>query len=253
MLCFRSDADITRACGETFMHPAATRAFRVPTGRVSADRAMRDMLEQYGNLIRQRTEKVRSNAPRSGEPDMRTGWLLWQESLRQFLYFEEPMRVPNPDEFRATWVNSGGGARIASRNLWIYDKATNRKRFSVTTAAGAKIQPYFEVPLPDDPNLYVFTVIGEVIATGHIRCWLTRTTFEELRALLGNTEAETIEKAIYKHVSELPVAEAGPLVEQAAVSVEVTSDAYKLLLSRLPGVNDDHCFQLLIGAIRKHG
>jgi hypothetical protein len=88
---------------------------------------------------------------------MRTGWLLWQESLRQFLYFEERMRIPDPDDYKAQWVDSGGGARKGSRNLWIYDKRTERKMFSVTTTAGAKIQPYFDVPPPDDPNLYLFT------------------------------------------------------------------------------------------------
>jgi hypothetical protein len=252
MLCYRSDADITRACGETFMHPAATRAFRIPAGRISAERAMREILAQYAELIRQRTEKVRADAPDGGEPDMRTGWLLWQESLRQFLYFEQRMQIPNPDDYRATWVESGGGARLASRNLWIYDRATNRKRFSVTTAAGAKIQPYFDVPLPDDPNLYLFTVIGEVISAGRIRCWVTQSTLEDLRSLLGSIDAATIERAVQENVAELPVAEAGPPIEQPAAPIEITSETYELLLSRLPGVNDDHCFQLLIRAIRNH-
>src|SRR5207302_2461617 len=124
-----------------------TRAIRIPSGRVSAERAMREILRQYGEVIRQRTDKVRAEAPKGVKPDMRTGWLLWQESLRQFLYFEERMKAPNPDDYIAKWVESGGGGRLKSRNLWIYDRVTRRKRFSVTTAAGAKIQPYFDVPL----------------------------------------------------------------------------------------------------------
>jgi len=211
---------------------------------------MRDILAQYTELIRQRTEKVRADAPDSGEPDMGTGWLLWQESLRQFLCFEERMQIPNPDDYRATWVESGGGAPLASRNLWIYDRATNRKRFSVTTAAGAKIQPYFDVPLPDDPNLYLFTVIGEVISAGRVRCWVTHSTLEDLRSLLGSVDAAAIERAVRENVTELPVAEGGPPIEQPAAAIEVTSETYELLLSRLLGVNDDHCFQLLIRAIR---
>src|SRR5439155_188998 len=124
MLCYRSDADISKACGETLMHPAATRSIRIPTGRVSAERAMRDILQQYADLIQQRTEKVREDAPARVRPDMRTGWLLWQESLRQFLYFEEPMAAPNADDYTATWVESGGGSRTGSRNLRMYETTT---------------------------------------------------------------------------------------------------------------------------------
>ena len=41
MLCYRSNTNIAQACGETLMHPAATRSIRAPTGRVSASAAMR--------------------------------------------------------------------------------------------------------------------------------------------------------------------------------------------------------------------
>jgi hypothetical protein len=167
------------------MHPAATRSIRVPTGKVSAERAMREIMRQYAELIEQRTQKVREQAPAGTSPDMRTGWLLWQETLRQFLYFEEPMRAPNADQYTAEWVESGGGSRKSSRNLWIYEKATGKKRFSVTTSAGAKIQPYFDVPPPNDPNLCIFTVIGEVIMDGRVRCWLTRATWHDLEVVLG--------------------------------------------------------------------
>ncbi|SRR6266487_2100839 len=251
MLRYRSHTEITRACGETRMHPAATRAIRIPRGRVSAERAMRDILQQYGDVIQRRTDKVRADAPKGIKPDMRTGWLLWQDSLRQFLYFEERMTVPNPNDYVAQWVDSGGGGRLASRNLWIYDRATHRKRFSVTTSAGAKIQPYFDVPLPNDPNVYLFTVIGEVILKGRIRCWVTRTTLDDLRNLLGKVDSETIGRAVQKHIRKLPVAEAGPPVQDPAEAIEISAETYGLLTSRLPGVNDDHCFQLLIRTLKK--
>jgi hypothetical protein len=32
MLCYRSDTEIEQACGETLMHPAATRSIRIPRG-----------------------------------------------------------------------------------------------------------------------------------------------------------------------------------------------------------------------------
>lgn len=251
MLCYRSNTSIAQACGETLMHPAATRSIRIPTGRLSAERAMRDILQQYAQLIEQRTEQVRKQAFAHTQPDMRTGWLLWQESLRQFLYFEEPMRVPDASQYMAEWVESGGGSRKSSRNLWIYEKASGKKRFSVTTSAGAKIQPYFDVPPPSDPNLYLFTVIGEVIMDGTVRCWLTKATFQDLREILGQVNSQTVCQAIRQHLGNLPAAEIGPVVaDEPAETLEITADAYALLTSRLPGVNDDHCFQMLIHLLR---
>ncbi len=212
MLCYRSDRNIASACGETLMHPAATRSIRIPQGRVSAERAMRDILTQYAELIAQRTLNVRELAPAGTAVDMRTGWLLWQESLRQFLYFEEPMKAPKIEFYTAEWVESGGGARKGSRNLWIYEQKTGKKRFSVTTSAGAKIQPYFDVPPPNDPNLYIFTVIGEVIMDGRVRCWLTRTTLDELQRVLGRVDEQAITTAIVRHLSKLAPAEGSPSI-----------------------------------------
>jgi hypothetical protein len=251
ILCYRSDANIAQACGETFMHPAATRSIRIPAGKVSAERAMREVLHQYADLIEQRTQKVLEQAPTGTKPDMRTGWLLWQDSLRQFLYFEEPMKAPNPDRYTAEWVESGGGSRKGSRNLWIYEKATGKKRFSVTTSAGAKIQPYFDVPPPTDPNLYIFTVIDEVIMDGTVRCWLTHTTLEDLEHALGTVNSQTITRALRQHLADLPPAEAGPIVQEPAEPLDISAEAYSLLTSRLPGVNDDHCFQLLVRLLKK--
>ena len=234
------------------MHPAATRAIRVPTGKVSAERAMREILRQYAELIEQRTEKVREQAASGTKPDMRTGWLLWQESLRQFLYFEEAMRAPNADQYTAEWVESGGGSRKGSRNLWIYEKATGKKRFSVTTAAGAKIQPYFDVPPPNDANLYIFTVIGEIVMDGKVRCWLTCATWHDLEQLLGRVNSRTVGQAIQQHLAGLPAAEPGPVWdEEPAQPLEISPEAYALLTSRLPGLNDDHSFQLFVRMLRQ--
>ncbi len=251
MLCYRSDADISQACGETFMHPSATRSIRIPIGRLSAERAMRDILRQYAQLIEERTQKVRERAPSGIQPDMRTGWVLWQESLRQLLYFEEPMIAPNADEHTAKWVESGGGARKSSRNLWIYERATGKKRLSVTTVAGAKIQPYFDVPPPDDPNLYIFTVIGEVILDGTVRCWLTRTTWQDLGQLLGIVNSQSISRAIEENVAALPPTESGPIVQEPAEPLDISKETYELLTSRLPGMIDDHCFKLLIRLLKQ--
>ncbi len=251
MPCYRSNTNIAQACGETLMHPAATRSIRVPTGRVSATAAMRDILTQYGALIEQRREKVRESATPDSQPDMRTGWLLWQESLRQFLYFEERMAAPNPDHFTAEWVESGGGSRKGSRNLWIYERATGKKRYSVTTAAGAKIQPYFDVPPPNDPHLYIFTVIGEVITDDRVRCWISQTTRDDLAQLIGSASPDAVAAAIERTLAGLPPVESRPVIaDDPAEPLEISASAYSLLTTRLPGMNDDHCFQQLIRCLR---
>jgi hypothetical protein len=74
---------------------------------------------------------------------MRNGWLLWQDSLRQFLYFEEPLIAPKPSQFTAMWVERHSGARKGARNLWIYEKRTGKKRFSVTADRGPKDSTIF--------------------------------------------------------------------------------------------------------------
>jgi hypothetical protein len=123
------------------MHPSATRSIRVET-EGDATAVAQDVLQQYADLIAARRQKVAENYP-DIEPDMRIGWLLWQESLEEFLYFEEPMLTPNPTDYWAEWRESGGGSRKISKNLWVYEIETGRKRYSITTSAGAKIQPYF--------------------------------------------------------------------------------------------------------------
>jgi hypothetical protein len=230
MLCYRSRVNLLEACGKTLMHPAATRSIRVPATETSPDETMRQVLKQYGELIKARRTKVREQSGVAETPDLRTGWLLWQESLRQFLYFEEEMLVPNPNDYTAEWVSSGGGNRKESKNLWVYEKKTGIKRYSITTAAGAKIQPYFDVPPPTDPNLYLFTVIGEIIDTGLVRVWVTEATAQELRRLLGAVDTNALSETI------LQCAEAAPhLLPTESISVEaaeafmITEPAYVAL------------------------
>lgn len=101
MLCYRSNADLAEALGQTFMHPAATRSIRVPSLDSDPNDAMRNIFEQYKDLIQHRADKVAESTVSARAPDMRTGWLLWQESLRQFLYFEESMQAPDPADYYA--------------------------------------------------------------------------------------------------------------------------------------------------------
>jgi hypothetical protein len=254
MLCFRSKPTIDEACGTTQMHPSATRSFRIASLDADPNDVMVEVLTQYAELMDQRRAAVETQNDTSRPADMRTGWLLWQVSLRQFLYFEEPTKAPNPNDYYAEWRDRKGGARKASRNLWIYERATGRKRFSVTTSAGGKIQPYFDVPMRNDPNVYIFTVIGDQIDGGLIRVWVTYRTASELRRLIGGLDPKLVSTTILESVASMATDELG---EEAAdqdevAPITVTEEAYEQLTSALGGVNDEHCFQLLVDYLASH-
>lgn len=249
MLCYRSDAVLDQAFGTTLMHPAATRSIRIPSLDVEANDAMLDILNQYADLIRARRARVEKQN-RTGKPaDVRIGWLLWQESLRQFLYFEEPMVEPNPTDYFAQWNErpNGKGRRKGSKNLWIFEKHSGRKRYSVTTSAGAKIQPYFDVPPPDDPNVYLFTVIGEKIEPGTVRVWLTMGTALEVKRLVGSLDAAKISDIILKNAKTVTGTPADMILpEEKGISISLQEDAYLSLINSYRGVSDEHCFRLFL-------
>lgn len=100
MLCVKSNKSIKDFCGTSPMHPAATRSIRIPSTEDDPTKVAQDILHQYALLIEQRRQRIAQDAPNT-EPDLRTGWLLWQESLREFLYFEEEMQPPRPDNYWA--------------------------------------------------------------------------------------------------------------------------------------------------------
>lgn len=247
MLCYRSNQSIDTAAGTTLMHPSATRSIRIETTDAEPNDVMRDVLGQYGELIASRARMVQEHSGSAEPPDMRTGWLLWQDSLRQFLYFEERMEAPDPDRFRAEWRSSGGGGRKPSKNLWIYEIDSGRKRYSVTTAAGIKIQPYFDVPPLGDPNLYVWTVIGEHIE-GMVRVWVTKRTLEALRDILGDLAPEKIAGAIRAAVERKQADPVGVEQDRVAGITEllVPVEAYDELQGAFEGINDEHLFQMLV-------
>jgi hypothetical protein len=120
-MCRPATQAIKDSCGTTIMHPAGTRAIRIPAEE-DATKAARDILRQYGELIAKRRTLVdvvnkfnhglftrpqavaalqtqiagmsRASAenriPVAPTPtgqtlqavDLRIGWLLWQDSLR---------------------------------------------------------------------------------------------------------------------------------------------------------------------------
>lgn len=180
--------------------------------------------------------------------------MLWQTSLTEFLYFEEEALNPNPAGYFAEWKESGGsGARKPSKNLWIYEKETGRKRYSVTTAAGAKIQPYFDVPPPNDPNLYMFRVQGEEIASGTIRIWVGASTARELERLVGSLTPERLMEVIASVAGEVEEGRSNTSVAwEQAIPILLTSESYHVLVASFPGAkSDEHLAQLLVGSLRK--
>ncbi len=248
MLCVRSDKSIKEYCGTRLMHPAATRSIRIPSIERDATETAREVLRQYAALIRNRYQKVAETAP-DAEPDIRIGWLLWQESLKEFLYFEERMVEPNPDDYWAEWKESSGGVRKPSKNLWVYEVETGRKRYSITTTAGAKIQPYFDVPAPNDPNLYYFCVQGEEVGPGLVRIWITQTTARLLKQVVGSLDQDIISSAIIKAAKAAEIGErkeTQPTPLDLAEPILVTTEAYRALTEAFPGVSDEHMIQLFI-------
>lgn len=252
MLRFADKPDLTAACGTRHMHPAATRSFRMPSVTLDPDEAMRQVLTQYAQLIEMRRASVQVSVGPGQNADLRTGWLIWQSSLRQFLYFEEEMLAPDVNDYFAEWhTREPRGTRKGSTNLWIYERDTRQKKFSVTNEAGSKIQPYFDIPPASDKNLYLFTVIGEYIDTDYVRVWLTRATLRELESIIGYTDTDTISTAILETTKRL--SETGPPTYDArgnVVPIVITASAYAALASAIPGASDEHCFQQLVDFLK---
>ena len=163
------------------------------------------------------------------------------------------MTPPDPRRFEAKWVQrvSKSGSRKPSTNLWIYDRKTGAKRYSVTTEAGAKIQPYFDVPPLTNPNVYIFTVIGEILNTGFVRVWLTDATARELERVIGSLGPESLSKAVMDNAKLMMKQDvAVEIAREVAHPFTITLEAYEALQQAFPGVSDEHCFQRLAEQLR---
>jgi hypothetical protein len=250
MLCVRSDRAMKSNCGERLMHPSATRAIRLPDSN-DPNEVMREVLGQYAALLNARKQKLQEDAP-GKKSDLRTGWVLWQESLSEFLYFEEESIPPDPDDYKAEWKESGGGTRKTSKNVWVYEKETGNKRYSITTSAGPKIQPYFDVPPPTDPNVYIFRAQGEEIAAGIVRVWVTTSTFRELEGIVGSLSPERLSLFIANIAANMkPDAPGHARPEEEAAPLTLMLDSYALLTTVFPNaVSDEHRIRLLVAGLR---
>ncbi|MXW45592.1 MAG: hypothetical protein F4109_09140 [Gammaproteobacteria bacterium] len=241
---------IRSVCGTTRMHPSATRSIRIEDLDVPPDEAMSDVLTQYASLLEDRTVQVREQSS-DDSADMRTGWVLWETNLREFLYFEERMLKPNPNDYYAIWNQTPArGARKSSKSLWIYEKNTKAKKYSVTTSAGIKIQPYFNVPAPDDPNLAFFRVQSEEYDEDTINLWVAAQTADQLSRRVGSLTKKAVSDAVAAASQNKLKSKASEIRDQdMAVAVPVSRMAFNLLISNWDAVNDEHLVQQLIQSL----
>ena len=246
---------IKSVCGTTMMHPAATRSIRIENTDLPADDVMRDVFEQYSELIETRAAKVQEKAPNIRCIDMRVGWLLWEDSLTEFLYFEQLLVAPNPVKYYAEWnITPPKGARKGSKSLWIFERDTNKKRYSVTTSAGIKIQPYFDVPAPSNPSLYYFRVQSEPIDYDTVRIWVSAKTARAIKRIIGNLDKDAISEAIIKAAGYLAIAEAVVSSDSdLAIPIFINKKAFELFQSAWDGVSDEHRAQLFLESLHKIG
>ena len=255
MLRNSSKASLIALAGTTQMHPSLTRSIRVGDADQNPNDVMVDVFRQYSELLGHRRKTVLENAIGDHELndiDMRTGWLIWETELREFIYFEEPTVAPDPNNYWAEWsVTPAKGSRKPSKSLWIYERETGKKRYSVTTSAGVKIQPYFDIPSPKDPNFYFFRVQGEAVENGLVRLWVTGATARELKSLLGSLDIKTVSSTIVTTTEKLVNEELEPEIDSGlAESVVMTEEAYEALNKTLDAVSDEHRMQLFVKALR---
>ncbi len=119
----------------------------------------------------------------------------------------------------------------------------------MTTSAGVKLQPYFDVPGVNDGNLYHWTIIGESIDPGDVRIWLTARTAGALRSLIGSLDKDVVSSFVLEFVASKPEEDAqavGPEDADAVVEVMMTKEAYAVLGDTFPSTNDDHLIQQLL-------
>ena len=244
MLRVTKGGTILNECGTIKMHPAGTRSIRIPTF-TDPNAAMTDLLLQYNEIINVRSKAVAAGS-KSGLADLRIGWLLWKETLDEFLYFEQSMVSLDPSDYFAEWsITPARGARKSSRSLWIYEKNTGTKKYSITTTAGAKIQPYFQVPAPNDPNLYFFKVQGVTLNGGLVKVWLTRSTAKYIELLIGGIDEPILSKAIDEFIKteEELKNDINAVPSDLAVPITVSKKAYEKLKLLYPDLCDELVFQ----------
>ncbi len=239
------DVPIVNQCGTSLMHPSATRSISLPTG--NAQSAMEQVLTEYSELLESRRASV---VEQFGEPaELRSGWLLWKRSLDEFLYFEERLEVPDFSNYVADWYeHNSDSARRRSRNLWIFDQ-NGRKRYSVTTERGVKVQPYFDIPPLGAKNLSIFKIQGEEVGKDAIRIWLTTSTYEKLLSMFSSKSYST---ELAELLGNMPAISEGDVLESLEADlreIQIDKNVYENLCEKIKGVSDEHRIRQFISHI----
>lgn len=166
--------------GRRLMHPSATRTIQYDPSK--GDEASKvEVLNQFGARITSFRERV-AEACATTSPEIRWGIFLWSPRLDEFLYFEELIEEPNPDNYYAKFVD-GTHRGKPTKNLHIFERSTDIKRFSITLPKnGAKVQMYFDVPQVGK-GAYSFQVPDD----NRTPIWLLPETLDALRKY-SNTE-----------------------------------------------------------------
>ena len=139
MLRPAGDKPVRNVFGMRLMHPSATRSIRIEDGE--ANEVMRKVLAQYADFIGQRREFIRQRCP-DGEPDLRTGWVLWQSNLKEFVYFEEETLIPSPADFIAEWhENEGRGGERKAEASGSMRKTRDRRNTQSLQVPAPKFSP----------------------------------------------------------------------------------------------------------------
>jgi len=177
-----SDAP-SAAMGRSVMHPSGTRRIEFdPTE--SADSCKERILTQWCRAMDEFEARVRAHG-KSPRAEIRWGVLLWGRDLGEFLYFEEPMIRPRHADYDARWETRTGRGK-QTQSLYIYEKRTGKKRFSVThPSQGAKLQPYFDVPVSRS-DVHLFSVKSADVYP----IWVSEETRAALRERIGDTDMD---------------------------------------------------------------
>jgi hypothetical protein len=183
--------------GASLMHPAATRTIDFDP-REGAEKCKIKILRQFGTKIAEFRERVKATCGEGVEALVRWGIFLWSPDLDQFLYFEELLEEPIPNDFWAEFV-TGSHRGNPTKNLWIFEKATDKKRYSVTMPnKGAKLQPYFDVPRIGG-GAYGF----EVPRDAQRPLWLYPTLVEHIERLALGRDINALVAEAIEHYSVL--------------------------------------------------
>lgn len=85
-----------------------------------------------------------------------------------------------------------------------------------------------------------------------MRVWIAEATARELKMLLGGLDVETVSRSIEEAATAISEMEEHTHIAETepAREVLVTEVAYEALRNTIPGVSDEHSFQLLAQHLR---